>query len=51
MEYRYYGFSNYNMTSLANYTVDPARITTSVNTVRIGLAYLFSAPAPVLAKY
>ena len=51
VEYRYYGFSNYNMTSLANYTVDPARITTSVNTVRIGLAYLFSAPAPVLAKY
>jgi outer membrane immunogenic protein len=51
VEYRYYGFSNYSISPASAYLVDPARITTSVNTVRVGLAYLFSAPAPVVAKY
>jgi outer membrane immunogenic protein len=52
VEYRYYDFNNYNLNSnglLANLT--NVRETTSINTVRVGLAYLFSAPAPVVAKY
>lgn len=49
VEYRYYDFGNYNMTYLASLT--PFRLQTSVNTFRVGLAYLFSAPAPVVAKY
>lgn len=50
VEYRYYDFGNYNM-SAAAYTLTPFRLQTSVNTFRVGLAYLFNAPAPVVAKY
>jgi outer membrane immunogenic protein len=50
VEYRYYDFGNYNMT-WAGANLTPFRLQTSVNTVRVGLAYLFSAPAPVVAKY
>jgi outer membrane immunogenic protein len=49
VEYRYYDFGNYNLTAWGSLT--PIREQTSVNTVRVGLAYLFSAPAPVVAKY
>ncbi len=49
VEYRYYDFGNYNMTPIGQVT--PFRLDTSVNTVRVGLAYLFSSPAPVVAKY
>ncbi|MCI4678427.1 outer membrane beta-barrel protein [Rhodoblastus acidophilus] len=50
VEYRYYDFGNYNLSPwVAAYT--PLREQTSVNTIRVGLAYLFSAPAPVVAKY
>ena len=50
--YCYYGFGNYNMSSRwTDIRFDPGAPSTSVNTVRIGLAYLFSAPAPVVAKY
>jgi outer membrane immunogenic protein len=49
VEYRYYDFGNNNITGLG--LVSPFRLQTSVNTVRVGLAYLFSAPAPVVAKY
>jgi outer membrane immunogenic protein len=49
VEYRYYDFGNYNLTNVGAFT--PYRLQTSVNTVRVGLAYLFSAPAPVVAKY
>jgi len=50
VEYRYYDFGKYNVYPwVGNYT--PLRIETTVNTVRVGLAYLFSAPAPVVAKY
>ena len=54
VEYRYYDFGKYNLnnsTWMANGYFDPARLSTSVNTVRVGLAYLFSSPAPVVAKY
>lgn len=50
VEYRYYDFGNYNLSSAAA-TFTPFRLQTSVNTVRVGLAYLFGAPAPVVAKY
>jgi outer membrane immunogenic protein len=53
VEYRYYDFGNYNLNiplTLGPY-LDPGRLSTSVNTVRVGLAYLFSSPAPVVAKY
>jgi outer membrane immunogenic protein len=50
VEYRYYDFGNYNL-SAAAYNLTPFRLQSSVNTVRVGLAYLFSAPAPVVAKY
>jgi outer membrane immunogenic protein len=49
VEYRYYDFGNFNLTAAGVAT--PFRLQTSVNTVRVGLAYLFSAPAPVVAKY
>jgi outer membrane immunogenic protein len=54
VEYRYYDFGNYNLNSTTwvnNGYLDPGRLSTSVNTVRVGLAYLFSNPAPVVAKY
>ena len=51
VEYRYYDFGKYDLFS-PTYTYLPAyNLSTSVNTVRVGLAYLFSAPAPVVAKY
>lgn len=50
VEYRYYDFGNYNYTNTAA-ALTPFRLQTSVNTFRVGLAYLFSAPAPVVAKY
>ena len=49
VEYRYYDFGNNNMFVSPAFT--PFRIQNSVNSVRIGLAYLFSSPAPVVAKY
>jgi outer membrane immunogenic protein len=50
VEYRYYDFGDYNMT-WAGGNLTPFRLQTSVNTFRFGLAYLFSNPAPVVAKY
>lgn len=49
IEYRYYDFGS----TALNPTFGPSTIRerTNVNTVRVGLAYLFSAPAPVVAKY
>jgi outer membrane immunogenic protein len=49
VEYRYYDFGNYNLIPVGQVT--PFRLDTSVNSVRVGLAYLFSSPAPVVAKY
>ena len=51
VEYRYYDFGKDNLSSPIYYTLPAYNLSTSVNTVRIGLAYLFSAPAPVVAKY
>jgi outer membrane immunogenic protein len=51
VEYRYYDFGSYNIVPNWAAGYDPIRPTTSINTVRVGLAYLFSAPAPVVAKY
>ena len=52
IEYRYYDFGNTNLGSALYYDELPGlRLSTSVNTVRVGLAYLFSSPAPVVAKY
>ena len=52
VEYRYYDFGNTNLNSSLYYDELPGlRLNTSVNTVRVGLAYLFSSPAPVVAKY
>ena len=49
VEYRYYDFGSYNLTAFGAAT--PFRLQSSVNSVRLGLAYLFSNPAPVVAKY
>jgi outer membrane immunogenic protein len=50
VEYRYYNFGDFNVSpAVAAFT--PIREQITVNTVRVGLAYLFSAPAPVVAKY
>ncbi len=49
VEYRYYDFGNNNMFVAPGVT--PFRLQNSVNSVRVGLAYLFSNPAPVVAKY
>ena len=52
VEYRYYDFGNDQPELVGSImTVARLRLNTSVNTVRVGLAYLFSAPAPVVAKY
>jgi outer membrane immunogenic protein len=49
-EYRYYAFGSSNASNVGPYL--PLRVHTSLNTVRVGLAYLFGAPAPVLVtKY
>jgi outer membrane immunogenic protein len=50
VEYRYYQFDNQNINPVFS-TFTPIREQTTVNTVRVGLAYLFGAPAPVVAKY
>lgn len=49
VEYRYYDFGNNNM--FVAPAVTPFRLQNSVNSFRLGLAYLFSNPAPVVAKY
>jgi outer membrane immunogenic protein len=51
VEYRYYDFGSYNLFSPTYYYLPSYNLSTSVNTIRVGLAYLFSAPAPVVAKY
>lgn len=50
VEYRYYGFNNTNLSPIVGAFTN-VREETSINTVRVGLAYLFGAPAPVVAKY
>ena len=50
LEYRYYEFGSFNASNVGAYL--PLHVQTSVNTVRVGLAYLFGAPAPVVVtKY
>jgi outer membrane immunogenic protein len=51
VEYRYYDFSRYDLTPTWSANLTSLHQQTSLNTVRVGLAYLFSAPAPVVAKY
>jgi outer membrane immunogenic protein len=50
LEYRFYDFGSFNATNVGRYL--PLHVQTSVNTVRVGFAYLFGAPAPVVVtKY
>ncbi len=50
LEYRYYDFGSFNATNARGYL--PLQVQTSANTFRVGLAYLFGAPASaVAAKY
>jgi outer membrane immunogenic protein len=50
LEYRYYDFGSFDLKNVGAY--QPVHVSNSINTVRIGLSYLFSAPAPVIAaKY
>ncbi len=51
VEYRYYDFGKESLFSPTYYYLPAYNLSTSVNTVRVGLAYLFSSPAPVVAKY
>jgi outer membrane immunogenic protein len=44
LEYRYYDFGAYNASNVGAYL--PLHVQTSINTVRVGFAYLFGAPAP-----
>jgi len=46
LEYRFYDFGSFDSTNVGHYL--PLHVQTSVNTVRVGFAYLFSAPAPVV---
>src|SRR6516162_10354859 len=46
LEYRYYDFGSFNASNVGAYL--PLHVQTSVNTVRVGFAYLFGAPAPVV---
>jgi outer membrane immunogenic protein len=46
LEYRYYHFSSFDASNVGAYL--PLHVQTSVNTVRVGFAYLFGAPAPVV---
>jgi outer membrane immunogenic protein len=46
LEYRFYDFGSVDTTNVGRYL--PLHVQTSVNTVRVGLAYLFGAPAPVV---
>ena len=54
IEYRYYNFGN-NTNSFNDFALIPAgtfyRTTLTDNVVRVGLAYKFGAPEPVVAKY
>jgi outer membrane immunogenic protein len=50
LEYRFYDFGSFNASNVGAYL--PLHVQTSINTVRVGLAYLFGAPAPVVVtKY
>uniref|UniRef100_UPI003F95E713 outer membrane protein n=1 Tax=Rhodoblastus sp. TaxID=1962975 RepID=UPI003F95E713 len=49
VEYRYYDFGNTTWYPTVNSA--GLRDRTDVNTIRVGLSYLFSSPAPVVAKY
>lgn len=50
LEYRFYDFGSFNANNVGRYL--PLHVQTSVNTVRIGFAYLFGAPAPaIITKY
>jgi outer membrane immunogenic protein len=50
LEYRYYDFGSFTASNVGTYL--PLHVQTSVNTVRVGLAYRFGAPAPVVVtKY
>jgi outer membrane immunogenic protein len=50
LEYRYYNFGAFNASNVGAYL--PLHVQTSINTVRVGFAYLFGAPAPVVVtKY
>ena len=46
LEYRFYDFGAVDTTNVGRYL--PLHVQTSVNTVRVGFAYLFGAPAPVV---
>jgi outer membrane immunogenic protein len=46
LEYRYYNFGSFNASNVGAYL--PLHLRTSINTVRVGFAYLFGAPAPVV---
>jgi outer membrane immunogenic protein len=46
LEYRYYHFGSFDASNVGAYL--PLHVQTSVNTVRVGFAYLFGAPAPVV---
>ena len=46
LEYRYYNFGAANATNVGAYL--PLHVQTSINTVRVGFAYLFGARAPVV---
>jgi outer membrane immunogenic protein len=51
LEYRFYDFGSFDSTNVGHYL--PLHVQTSVNTVRVGFAYLFGAPAApvVVTKY
>ncbi len=50
LEYRYYDFGSFDRTNIG--ALLPLHVHSSANTVRVGFAYLFSTPAPVIvAKY
>ena len=51
LEYRFYDFGSVDTTNVGHYL--PLHVQTSVNTVRVGFAYLFGAPAApvVVTKY
>ncbi|WP_294541444.1 outer membrane protein [uncultured Rhodoblastus sp.] len=52
IEYRYYNFGTDNTTGIDNYLGNTFyRTTLTNNVVRVGLAYKFGAPEPVVAKY
>jgi outer membrane immunogenic protein len=46
LEYRFYDFGSFDSANVGHYL--PLHVQTSVNTVRVGFAYLFGAPAPVV---